>query len=454
MGPDPSDSNLISRLSANVPRYTSYPTAPHFSADVQSETYRDWLGQVPADTSISLYVHVPFCDRLCWFCACATKQTRKYAPVKRYLDTLHLEIKTVAEELGHRGNVTALHLGGGSPTMLHPEDMIELSNRLKENFCFLPGAEISVEIDPNDMNSERYRALAEIGMTRASLGVQDFDENVQKAINRQQSFDQTRMVVEAVRSSGATSVNIDLLYGLPHQSIKSIEKTLDQVLILAPDRIALFGYAHVPWMKKHQTMIDESVLPGPLERFEQAGHAALRLTRSGYSRIGIDHFAKPDDGLTLAARQGAVRRNFQGYTTDMAGAIIGLGASAIGRLPQGYVQNMPATGGYERMISDNGLATVRGFELGDDDRVRAQIIERLMCDFCFSASALIGEFGPSAQPAIAQARLVCAREPDLLIEKYNGEFYVPAENRNFVRITASQFDSHLGHGAARHSSAV
>lgn len=448
------DKTGIERLSASVPRYTSYPTAPHFSADVGADSYARWLAAVPTDAGISLYVHIPYCDRLCWFCACTTKQTRKYDPVSRYLRSLEAEIATVSGHLAGRGRVTALHFGGGSPTMLRADDIVALAAMLKRNFTFTENAEISVEIDPNDMDADRHRALTEIGMTRASLGVQDFDDRVQQAINRIQTFEQTREVVEAVRAGGAKSVNIDLLYGLPFQSVASVEATLAGVVTLSPDRIALFGYAHVPWMKKHQTMIDEAALPDIAERFTQAERAAELLRNAGYQAVGIDHFAKPDDSMARAAREGRLRRNFQGYTTDAASVMIGLGASSIGKLPQGYVQNMPATGGYQRMVDEGGLATVRGVELADEDRMRALIIEQLMCSFAFSASGLAAEFGDRAMPLVAEARRLAAADREGLLEATADGFVITEAGRPFTRLIASRFDSYFGNGPARHSTAV
>lgn len=448
------DKALITRLSATVPRYTSYPTAPHFSSDVDGQAYACWLSEIPSNSAVSLYVHIPYCDRLCWFCACATKQTHRYAPLKRYLKSLFQEIDLVSKRISRDCIVTALHFGGGSPTMLRPEDIIATVNHLKQAFSFCANAEISIEIDPNDMDEPRHRALSAIGMTRASLGVQDFDERVQKAINRDQTFEKTRTVIDAARSGGARSVNIDLLYGLPHQSTSSVESTLRQVLTLSPDRIALFGYAHVPWMKKHQTMIDEAALPGTIARYEQSQHAASQLLEAGYHPVGIDHFAKPGDALASAAQKKGLRRNFQGYTTDTADVIIGLGASAIGKLPRGYVQNMPSAGGYERMIGEGQLATVRGFELAEMDKVRAWVIERLMCDFGFSADKIRNSFGAVADTICREAGQVAARDTDGLFQQTASGFRITDKGKPFARLIASQFDSYVGGGGARHSAAV
>ena len=390
------DTKTIERRAAPVPRYTSYPTAPHFHAGVDAQTYAGWLGSLAEGTRLSLYLHIPFCDRLCWFCACHTKQVQRYDPVKAYLEALHAEIDTVSRHLAGRGVVTSIHLGGGSPTLMAADDMAALRAKLDGAFTIARDAEISVEIDPNDMVDDRYGGLQSLGITRASLGVQDFDPTVQEAINRIQTFDDTAEVVARMRGLGVQSVNLDVLYGLPHQSIDSIRATIRQILSIRPNRVALFGYAHVPWMKKHQTMIDERALPDAAARFAQAQAAALMLREAGYVAIGIDHFALPEDGLSMALQAGKMRRNFQGYTVDEADALIGLGASAIGRLPQGHVQNMPATGEYQRRVKAGDLATVRGHAMSDDDRAREAVIEKLMCEFGFGKGWLCLRHGAAS----------------------------------------------------------
>ncbi|RWP85838.1 oxygen-independent coproporphyrinogen III oxidase [Mesorhizobium sp.] len=446
--------DLVARLGESVPRYTSYPTAPHFHPGVDAAVCRGWLQALGEDDEISLYLHIPYCDKLCWFCACHTKQTRHYEPVAAYLRSLHAEISTVAGVLGGKGRVRAVHFGGGSPTMLKPQDMVALATVLRNSFGFLPDARISVEIEPNDMDEARLNALAEIGMTRASLGVQDFDPKVQKAINREQTFLQTKGVVDGVRARGVGSVNLDLLYGLPHQTRESVSSTVAQALTLEPDRMALFGYAHVPWFKKHQTMIDEAWLPGPAERFAQSQLAACLMVNAGYEPVGFDHFAKPNDALAVAARTGCLRRNFQGYTEDRCETLIGLGPSSISQFRQGYAQNMPSTAEYGRMVSDGGLAAVRGIELSDDDRVRGWIIERLMCEFGFSAIELVERFGEVGQRLLLKASSTALHDPARSLELNGDRFVVPEESRPFVRGVAAKFDKYFETGKARHSVAV
>ncbi|WP_192357066.1 oxygen-independent coproporphyrinogen III oxidase [Mesorhizobium mediterraneum] len=445
---------LAARLGENVPRYTSYPTAPHFHPGVDAAVQKGWLEALEGGDEISLYLHIPYCDRLCWFCACHTKQTRHYEPVTAFLRSLHAEIVTIAGHVRGKASVRAIHFGGGSPTMLKPEDMVALGTVLRDNFDFLPNTKISVEIDPNDMDDARLDALAEIGMTRASLGVQDFDPKVQKAINREQSFLQTKTVVDGVRSRGVESVNLDLLYGLPHQTRESVCSTLAQALTLEPDRMALFGYAHVPWFKKHQTMIDEAWLPGPTERFAQSQLAARAIVDKGYEAIGLDHFAKPGDALAVAACTGALHRNFQGYTEDRCETLIGLGPSSISRFRQGYAQNMPSTAEYGRMVANGGLAAVRGIAFSDDDRVRGWIIERLMCDFAFSAIDLVERFGEAGQKLLIQVSSIALQDPARLLELQGDSFVVLAKSRPFVRSIAAKFDKYFESGTARHSVAV
>lgn len=446
--------DLVAQYAKPVPRYTSYPTAPHFHTGVDDAVYAQWLGDLGKEATLSLYLHVPFCDRLCWFCGCHTKQTNRYAPVATYLEALHAEIVAVGARLAGRGKVVAIHLGGGSPSMLAPADFIALNQLLRETFRVTADAEFSIEIDPNDMDEARYDALAEIGITRISLGVQDFNPDVQKAINRLQTYEQTRAVVEAMRARGVRSVNLDVLYGLPFQTLEFLLSTVDQALSLSPDRLATFGYAHVPWIKPHQRMIETSVLPGVGERFEHSHAAAVRIVAAGYQAIGLDHFAKPSDSLARAARDGRLHRNFQGYTTDVATALIGLGASAIGQLPQGYVQNTVPTAQYSKLVRANGTAVARGVALTEEDRARAFVIERLMCDFAVSATDLDKRFGPLAAPMRKELAAVAADDPDGLTDYSDDSFSVTPTGQPFVRSIAARFDAYLNAGAARHSVAV
>ncbi|AMM84416.1 oxygen-independent coproporphyrinogen III oxidase [Martelella sp. AD-3] len=448
-----SSRQLLKTFSRPVPRYTSYPTAPHFHGGISGADVSSWVRALSREDKLSLYVHIPYCDRLCWFCACHTKHTLRYEPITAYLESLRHEIKSVGAMVPSGVRVTALHWGGGSPTMLTPDDMRRLMGWLRESFDFAQDAEISVEMDPNDLDEARYDALAGIGVTRASLGVQDFDETVQKTINRLQSFEQTAAVIAAMRARGVRSVNCDLLYGLPYQSLETLSRTVKQITSLRPDRIALFGYAHVPWMKKHQTLIPEDALPDAEARFEQMTLAGDMLAAAGYQPIGIDHFALPDDSLAAAARTGRLHRNFQGYTDDGADALIGLGASSISEVKEGYWQNIPAIGEYRRLAEAGELPVVRGIAIDDEDRLRRFVIERVMCAYGFSACELRARFGEAAEHVMAEARAYARHNPEICRFDAFG-FRLENAAFPFARSVAATFDTYLEGGRGRHSSAV
>jgi oxygen-independent coproporphyrinogen III oxidase len=441
---------VVKRYSAPVPRYTSYPTAPHFSDAVGPDQYEAWLAALPEHARLSLYLHIPFCTALCWYCGCATKAVRRYEPIAGYLATLKREIAEVARRIPAGHTATHVHWGGGSPNILGPRDILALAEATRLHFHVAADAEFAVEVDPRGLDCDRIAALAEAGVTRVSIGVQDFDPKVQAAINREQSFATTQAAVASLRAHGIDKINIDLVYGLPHQTRDSVEETIHQVLALAPSRIAVFGYAHLPERLKHQRLIDETALPGVVERFAQSNRLAHILAAAGYQRIGLDHFARADDPLAT----GPVARNFQGYTTDMADALIGLGATAIGRLPAGYVQNAVPIADYERAVAERGLATARGVELSEADRMRGFVIERLMCDLVFPTDELRRRFGDAAQPILEEAQALIEADQDRLMEPDGEAFRVTERGRPFVRAIASCFDSYLDTSQAKHSSGV
>ena len=443
----------LARYAQPVPRYTSYPTAPHFHGGVDGACYARWLGETDPHKPVSLYLHVPFCDQLCWFCGCHTKQVRRYDPVADYLDALGAEIALAARTLPGRRHVSAVHFGGGSPTVIEPDDIDSLRAKLDDAFDLDPDCEISVEIDPRNVDHDKLEAWHRFGITRASLGVQDFDPDVQRAINRRQSFEQTQAVVGALRKAGIGSINLDILYGLPLQTTETLRRTIDLAVSMRPNRIALFGYAHVPWVKKHQSLIDQDTLPGPAERFDMASDGAAQLAEAGYIALGIDHFADQDDNLAAAASDGRMRRNFQGYTTDDAETLIGFGASSIGRLPQGYVQNSVSAADYIRKVRAGELPTMRGFALSLSDRIIGRLIESLMCDFSFSISDLKRAFGAEVDSLLVEAAGIAALEGAIV--SFDGDtFFVKPEGQPFVRTIASRFDRYLTRDKARHSAAV
>ncbi len=445
---------LVARYSAPVPRYTSYPTAPHFSDAVDAGTYLSWLRQISRTDPVSVYIHIPFCDRLCWFCGCHTKHTTRYEPVRAYLGVLSQELTLLGEALGFKPQLGQLHLGGGSPSLLKSWDMEELRERLGDVFTFRDDAQISVEIDPSDATTDLFEALNVLGMNRASIGVQDFDPAVQAAINRPQSFEDTRDVANRLRAMGVHSLNIDALYGLPHQTLTTLERTMADVVSLQPDRIALFGYAHVPWMKKHQQMIDESSLPDSGERYRQARRAEAILKEAGYQQIGIDHFARPQDSLARAALDGRVNRNFQGYTDDPCETLIGLGASSIGKTRFGYVQNITATGQYMATVRSGALPIGRGLELSEDDIIRGAFIERLMSDFRVDMKAFRKHHGDAAATVLGEAAIAAQNDPDGLCHISGDSFEIPVDARPFARTVASWFDAYMKKREARYSAAL
>lgn len=338
--------------------------------------------------------------------------------------------------------------------MVRAVDFERISNALRQIFKFDHNSEISVEIDPSDVNEDTLNGLQQLGLTRASIGVQDFDPQVQAAINRPQSYEQTRDVVAALRKIGAGSLNIDALYGLPLQTADRLRHTIEKVVSLTPDRVALFGYAHVPWIKKHQRLINEADLPGTAERYSQARQASSQLSAAGYQEIGIDHFALPDDGLARASCEGTLRRNFQGYTTDNCNVLIGLGASAIGKTETGYVQNIVATGQYSACVQSGELPAARGLILSDDDKIRAHIIERLMCDYRFVYADLQSRFGSLAEPYLDEAQQLAAADTDDLCGEDETGFFVKPGAESFTRIVASRFDAYLKNSQFRYSKAV
>ncbi len=380
--------DLIARYGGAAPRYTSYPTAPHFRDDIGATDYRQALSRLPAADPVSLYLHIPYCDTLCWFCGCHTKITRQYRPVGAYVDTLIREMVLIADAAPQGLRMSQMHWGGGSPTLLRDEDILRLARAAVALFRPVAGFEFAVEIDPRDTGIGRIAALAKAGLTRASIGVQDFDPQVQRAINRVQSFAETACVVDKLRERGVQNLNLDLMYGLPYQTKARTLATVQRALDLDPDRIALFGYAHVPWMKPHQRLIPEDALPGPGERLDAFDAASELLVRAGYRKIGIDHFAKPTDSMAKAHAAGRLRRNFQGYTTDTANSLIGAGASAISRLPDLYLQNAVPIHRYSDTVQQGELPIARGVCMTDEDRLRSAIIERIMCDFSVDLSAL------------------------------------------------------------------
>lgn len=445
---------LLRHAGASVPRYTSYPTAPHFHAGVDAATYRRWLAGIGDRDAVSLYFHVPFCERLCWYCGCHTRVVRGTRPVGRYAGLLRREFRLAAEAMGGRPTVARVHFGGGTPTLLADDDLLLLMDSVRARLPFLAGAEIAVEVDPCSLTLEKAFALARAGVTRASLGVQTLSPAVQAAVNRVQPFEVTAEAVERFRQCGIGAIAVDLMYGLPRQTVADVRDTVDRIAGLRPDRLAVFGYAHVPWMKRHQRLIDEKELPGPGERLAQAAAAAERLVAHGYRRIGLDHFALPGDSLVGALEAGLLKRNFQGYTDDPADVLIGFGASAIGALADGYAQNAVPSKVYEAAIERGELATVRGIAFTADDRLRRAIIERLMCELAVDLEAVAGRHGVEPGAFADELAALAPLAADGFVAMVGARIAVTDAGRPLARTVAAVFDRYLRSGRARHSRAA
>ncbi|MDA9390833.1 oxygen-independent coproporphyrinogen III oxidase [Bradyrhizobium ottawaense] len=428
---------------ARLPWYTIYPTVPDFSAMVGAETCETWLRRLPPDEPVSLYLHVPFCRSICWYCGFPTSLTRSERPISIYLAAMHEEIRLVAEQAPRALPVSDVHFGGGTPTTIAPTDFLALMELLRRCFAFSKSATIAIEIDPRAFTAEMAETLQAAGVSRASIGVQSFDPVVQRSVNRVQSEVQTASVVESLRQHGISRINFDLLFGLPHQTVRSCVDSARTALAMRPDRLAVFGYAHVPSYMKRQRQIDEAALPDNVARAEQAAAIADTLVSAGYRQIGLDHFALPDDELTLAQKAGRLRRNSLGYSADTCKTVIGLGPSAIGRLRDGYVQNEIATASYHQHIQAGRLATSKGYFLSAEDRLRAAIIERLMCDLQADVPAICAAHGFDPIPLLDSADRLGMLAEDGIVDIEDGFIRIKQEHRFVIRAVAAAFDTYL-----------
>ncbi|SCY50582.1 oxygen-independent coproporphyrinogen III oxidase [Paracoccus tibetensis] len=442
----------VGLFEARAPRYTSYPPATQFRSAVDGLRAADWIAAIPAGSRISLYLHVPFCRRLCWFCACRTQGTQSEGPLHAYVATLLTEIAALRARTAPGITLSRLHWGGGTPTLLPPALITRLARAVTAAFPLAPDAEFSVEIDPSEIDAPRMQALAEAGMNRASIGVQDFDPLIQEAIGRLQSFELTAEAVRLIRGHGIRSLNADVLYGLPHQTPARMSETVQKVLALSPDRVALYGYAHVPWMSKRQVMIPDEVLPGGEARLDLFETARALFAAEGLEEIGIDHFARPDDGLARAAAQGRLRRNFQGYTDDPSDVLLGLGASSISRFPQGYAQNAPATGAYTALVRAGQLPVTRGHGFTSEDLWRGRMIEMLMCGFAIDMAEIEARFGITAERQATLFAPLQARFGEAVRLDGDGLRITPF-GRPLTRMIAQALDGYAV-AAGSHSSAV
>jgi oxygen-independent coproporphyrinogen-3 oxidase len=436
---------LLEKYSQPGPRYTSYPTAPYFTEQFGEKEWRTELAQSQSGgRDLSLYVHIPFCDTLCYYCGCNMVATRDYTKAGHYLDYLLREIDAIAELVGPDRIVRQLHWGGGTPTYLKPEDIARLAAHLRARFHFAPDIEAGCEVDPRDLTRDHIVALKAAGFNRLSLGVQDLDDAVQNAVNRVQPERVIRDALGWIREAGFASVNIDLMVGLPMQSVESFARTLDQVIAMAPDRLAVFGYAHVPWLKKHQRLINESELPNFAVRMELQMLVHDKLAAAGYVYIGMDHFAKPGDELVKAQREKTLHRNFQGYSTHKDCDIVAFGASAISQTDDVYAQNAKRLADYQERIDAGVLPIERGLRITRDDKIRRDAITRIMCDMALDRAAFAKRWDIDFDAYFRDALYgLSALEQDGLVRVSDAQITVTELGRIFLRNVAMCFDAYL-----------
>ncbi|WP_321954760.1 oxygen-independent coproporphyrinogen III oxidase [Paraburkholderia bannensis] len=440
--------DLLAKYGANGPRYTSYPTALQFRDDFELDHYRHAAADPgAAETDLSLYFHIPFCDTVCFYCGCNKVATKNRGRAKPYVQQLVREMELQAALFDTKRPVSQLHWGGGTPTFLSLDEMSALMAATREHFTLLPerDAEYSIEIDPREASAQTIAHLRGLGFNRLSLGVQDFDPLVQQAVNRVQPLELTIDVMNAARASGFESISVDLIYGLPHQDVKSFRRTLDTMLLLAPERISVFGYAHMPQLFKMQRQIDATALPTPATRLALLQLVVEQLTDAGYVYIGMDHFALPTDELARAQQQRTLHRNFQGYSTRADCDLIGFGASSIGKVGDVYAQNAKDLPGYGAAIDAGRLAISRGVRLTADDRLRRDIITELMCNLELRFDEFEAAYGVRFAAAFApELERLNAFEADGLITRSANRLEVLPAGRMFVRNIAMVFDRYLG----------
>jgi oxygen-independent coproporphyrinogen-3 oxidase len=435
---------FLARYNRPGPRYTSYPTAPVWQDNIGPDDLDQFFEQADAAKSpVSLYMHLPFCESLCLFCACNVVITKDHSVAPPYLATLKKEIDYVSRHVSRQRGVAQFHWGGGTPTYLTPAQMEDLFGYAAERFAFAPDAEIGVEIDPRVTSQQHLESLQRLGFNRLSLGIQDFDPEVQQTIHRIQPFEMTRDLIVAARTLGFPSINVDLIYGLPHQTAERFERTVDQVLSFAPDRVAMFSYAHVPWLRKQQGAF-ATHLPEGMEKFRIFCGGLTKFLGAGYQYIGMDHFAKPDDELAVAQHNRTLHRNFQGYTTKAGADLYGMGVSAISGIQNAYAQNYRELPQYTAAVERRGVATMRGYRLSEDDRLRRAVISRLLCHAVIRKDEIAADFGVNFDEYFATD--VSHMQPfveDGLVRLSPDEISVTPLGRIFIRNIAMLFDPYL-----------
>lgn len=429
---------ILEKYNFQVPRYTSFPPATQFREIEDQTPYLEWLSGAGKD--ISLYIHVPFCARLCHYCGCHMRVVNNYQPVQDYLEVLKTEIDLIKEKLPRNAVVSHLHFGGGSPTIIRPGDFSRLVGTIGEAIPFRENMEFSVEADPRHLSEAKIASYARSGVNRISFGVQDFNEEVLDLINRPQPFHVTYRALQTCRSYGLDNINFDLMYGLPGQTKDSILKTIELAISLRPSRIAYFGYAHVPWMKRHMNLMPQDRMPTPRDRFflQEAGSALLEV--SGYTPVGIDHFCLSDDSMTVALRERKLHRNFQGYTTDAASSLIGLGASSIGSYAKGYLQNRVDIRSYMDDIRHGRLPLCKALAFQKSDLPVKKIIEEIMCYLRVDLKEICKEFSLPQNAFQEEKKKLLELEKDGIVRVKDGVVEVTSEFRVLARVVCEVFD--------------
>ncbi len=436
-----------------VPRYTSYPTAPNFTEKINNYKYTLWLKKIKKSEKISLYIHVPFCSSLCYFCACHTTVVNKYNPVKHYVNYLLKEIDIIRKIIGKRLKVSHIHFGGGSPSILKKQEIKLLMNSIKKKFKIEKNSEIAMEIDPTSVSKKNLIAnLKNFFFNRVSIGVQDFSPEVQKIINRKQTFKQTKELIDYLKLNGIANINIDLVYGFPKQTKKSFIKTLKKIHSLNPERISIFGYAHVPWMKKSQRLIKEEPLNNE-KRLQLYQIASDFFLNNNYISIGIDHYAKKNSSIVKKLKKRKLNRNFQGYTEDEAKNLIGIGASSISSINDGYVQNKIYVPDYIKSLKKNKLPILKGYEFNNDDKMYGTVIKELMCYLNVDFNKIIKKYNKEKELIRSIVKMKPFIDADL-VDINNNILTIKNEARPLARIISSCFDQYFLKNENKYSAGI
>ena len=443
------DRELIAGLPSSGPRYTSYPTADRFHGGFREKEYLEALHSRGADASnkpLSLYIHIPFCNTICYYCGCNKIITKDKGRADAYIEYLEKEMKLLAPHLGGRHQLAQLHFGGGTPTFLSDNQLERVFEMIRKYFQLIPDGEYSIEIDPRKVSRETVLKLGRLGFNRMSVGIQDFDPKVQAAVNRIQSYEETKEVIDAAREAGFKSVSVDLIYGLPHQTSESIKTTIDTVLSLDPDRLALYHYAHLPHVFKPQRRIDTAAVPSSEEKLDMLQYCVQTLTERGYVFIGMDHFAKPGDELSVALEEGLLQRNFQGYSTYADCDLVAIGVSSIGKIGNTYSQNERDIDAYYAAIDEGRLPVMRGYQLNQDDILRRNIIQDLMCRFALDYRVYEDISGTPFDRYFKDELADLEKLADLGLVSLNKQgLTVTPKGRFLIRNIAMVFDYHLRH---------